>query len=469
VKAILNDHTRQAIDAYLQSHRDRYIEDLRELVRIPSVSALGEHRADMDRAAEWLAERLRQAGAPRVQVCRTAGNPIVLGGWPAPTPDAPTLIVYGHYDTQPADPLEEWTTPPFEPSIRDGKLYGRGATDDKGSMLAAVFAAEAVADVAGAPPIGLTFLLEGEEEITSPSLPAFLNERRAELEARVVLSADSAMWSNDEPSLILGCKGLLAMDVTVRTAASDLHSGLFGGIAPNAALVLTQLIATMIAPSGEFLVDGFTDAARPITDADRELLAQPALDVAELLESNGIAESFGEPGFDPLARNWHRPTLEVNGIHSGFGGQGVKTVTPATAFAKLTCRLAEGQDPEDVAQALERHLRSHVPSWVELDITRHPGAVRAFSIQRHDPAMQAAADALRAVYGRAPLVTYIGGTLPVATVIEDVLGLKTVMLAWEMPDENLHAPDEYFRLENLDLACRAYADVFYGIASGAAN
>jgi acetylornithine deacetylase/succinyl-diaminopimelate desuccinylase-like protein len=377
-------------------------------------------------------------------------------------------MVYGHYDTQPADPLDRWTTPAFEPAIRDGRLYGRGASDDKGNLLAPILATEALLAVSGRLPIGLTFMFEGEEEIRSPNLRAFLYERRKELAVDAVFSADSVMWSHEEPSLVLGCKGLLSFDIHVRSAAVDLHSGLFGGLVPNAVLALSQLLATMVAPTGEILVEGLADGVRAVSAAQMEQAAKVPFDLEGTLAAHGVSEAWGEPAFDPLVRNWYRPTIDLNGISGGFQDEGTKTVIPAEATAKLSCRLAAGQNPDRVANAIKRHLERHVPAQVDARIVFHSGAVAAFSIDAAHPFLAAAREALTRSYGRRPLEVHLGGTLPFATLVGDVLGLSTVMLGWCMPDENLHAPDEFFRLENLDRGARVYADLFSRLGSNAA-
>ena len=453
------------VDRYLRMHRERHVRELCDFVRIPSVSALSEHRGDMRRAAEWIGEKVHRAGVPAVELVDTPGNPIVLARAPRPSREAPMLMIYGHYDTQPPDPLDRWTAPPFDPVVRDGRLYGRGASDDKGNMLLPILASEALVAVMGRLPIGVTFLFEGEEEIKSPNLREFLLQHGNKLDADAVVSADSVMWSNEEPSLVVGCKGLMSFDITVQSAAVDLHSGLFGGLVPNAALALSQLLATMVASSGQILIDGFDEGALLVSAADDDRAQAAGFELQKTLETYGVIATWGEPDFDPLARNWYRPTLDVNGIYGGFQGEGMKTVIPCQATAKLSCRLAAGQDPDTIAQTIARHIDRHAPPYVDTHVTWHPGAVASFSIEPDDPTLRAARDALTSVYSRSPLEIHLGGTLPFATLVSEVLGLKTVMLGWCMPDENLHAPDEFFRLENLDRGTRVYANLFSRLAT----
>jgi acetylornithine deacetylase/succinyl-diaminopimelate desuccinylase-like protein len=452
------------IDSYLQTHRQRHVAELCDFIRIPSVSALPEHREDMDRAAEWVAERLRRAAVPEVRIQPTSGNPIVIGSWPKPSPQAPTILVYGHYDTQPPDPIDRWSTPPFEPAIRDGRVYGRGATDDKGNLLVPILACEALTTISGRPPLGVTFLFEGEEEIGSPHLRHFLQEHREELGADMIVSADSMMWAQETPSLILGCKGVIYFDLVVRSAASDLHSGVFGGIVPNACLALAHLLTTMVAPNGEITIDGFADGVASVSASQQQAATAVGFDLDATLAAHGVVAPWGEPGCDPLVRNWYRPTLDVNGVHGGFGGEGAKTIIPAEARAKLSCRLVPGQTPDGVLQAIERHIERHAPPEVLTRVERHAGEAATFAIERSHPVLDAAARVLASVYGQPPLEIHLGATLPFASLVDEVLDLKTVMLAWELPDENAHAPDEFFRLENLDRGARVYAELFSTLA-----
>jgi acetylornithine deacetylase/succinyl-diaminopimelate desuccinylase-like protein len=456
-----------ALDAYLRAARSRHLAELCELIAIPSVGALPEHGPDMARAAAWIAARLDAIGCPEAAVCPTAGHPAVIGRWPAP-PGAPTVLVYAHYDVQPADPLELWTTPPFAPEVRGGRLYGRGASDDKGNLLLPLRAIEALTSVEGGLPVGVTFLCEGEEEIGSPSLPALLSVQRERLRADVALSADGIMWSSELPSLLVGSKGLLALDVQVRCAAGDLHSGLHGGMAPNAAVALAHVLARLVAADGEILVEGFADDARPLSDAERAEVARAPFDARAYAAGIGASALVGEPGYTPLERNWHRPTLDVNGIWGGFQGEGAKTVIPAGAGAKITCRLACGQDPDRVAAAIERHVQASLPPGAEAEVVRQAGGSPAFEIDPGHPVLAAARGALRASYGFDPLLMRMGGTLPIAELLQRELGLDVVLLSWSMPDEGLHAPDEFVRLENLDRGARVYADLLHRLAAAGA-
>lgn len=458
-----------ALDAYFTAERSRHLAELRDFVRIPSVSALPAHRADMARAADWTAARLRAAGVPAVEVWPTAGHPVVWGAWPAAEPAAPTILIYGHYDTQPADPFDLWETPPFEPTERDGRLYARGASDDKGNLLLPILAAEAYARVAGQPPLGLVFLFEGEEEIGSRSLRAVLCAQRDRLRAAVAVSADSAMWGHDEPSLVLGSKGLAGVQIDVRGAAGDLHSGLHGGLAPNPLNALATILASMKTPEGRIAIDGFFDGVRPLTEREVAAIEAVPFDETAYLSSIGASAIVGDPEYGPLERNWARPTLDINGMWGGFQGEGSKTVIPREAHAKITCRLVPDQDPARVIAAIERHIRAHCPPGVTATLGPTAGGARAYAIDPAHPAFVAAREALRASYGRDPLLIRLGGTVPAAEFFRADLGIDTVFLAWEMPDENLHGPNEFLRLENFERGLRVYADLFARLAHGASG
>ncbi|CAA9578427.1 MAG: Acetylornithine deacetylase/Succinyl-diaminopimelate desuccinylase and related deacylases [uncultured Thermomicrobiales bacterium] len=454
----------QALDHFFAAERERHLAELADFLRIPSVSALPAHRDDMVRAAGWVAEQLRAAGVPQVETLPTAGHPVVWGAWPAAEPGAPTALIYGHYDTQPADPLDLWETAPFEPTVRDGRLYARGASDDKGNLLIPLKVVEAYRATAGRPPLGVVFLFEGEEEIGSPNLRPFLSEHRDRLRADVAISADSAMWSHEQPSVVLATKGLAGVQLDARGTSGDLHSGLHGGMAPNVLNALASLLASMRTPDGRITVEGFYDGVRPLTDEERREIAAAPFDEVAYKAALGADALVGEPGFSPLERNWARPTLDLNGMWGGFQGEGSKTVIPATAGAKITCRLVPDQDPARVIAAIEQHVRDHCPPGVTVKVTPAAGTARAYAIPRDHPALLATRDALRASYGREPLAIRVGGTLPITEFFKADLGLDTVCLAWEMPDENLHGPNEFLRLENFDRGLRVYANLFQRLA-----
>ena len=431
----------------------RYVRELTEFLSIPSISADPARKPELRQAAEWVAQQLSFAHG---RVVETDGHPVVLGEW-LEAPGAPTILVYGHYDVQPPGNEAEWETPPFSPAVRDGRIYARGATDDKGPMLVPLKVAEAFLDELGALPLNVRFLFEGEEEVGSPSLAGVLRDHRGELEADLVVSADGAMWRASEPSIAIAAKGLLALDVVVTGPRSDLHSGRHGGAVQNPLHALAQLLAGLHEPDGTVAVAGFYDDVRALSTADREALARVPLDEEAYRVEVGVPALHGEPGFTALERLWTRPTLEVNGVEGG----GSFTVIPRRAGAHVTCRLVPDQDPAAIFDAVRGHLDALCPPGVELAVEAAPGAVPAYAIPADHPAVRAATKALATVYPRdETLLVRIGGTLPAASLFEDVLGLKTLLFSFSTADEQLHAPNEFFRLSRLDEGLRAWAELW---------
>jgi acetylornithine deacetylase/succinyl-diaminopimelate desuccinylase-like protein len=421
---------------------------LAELVAIPSVSSDPARAADLRRAAEWVASRLAFA---RGRIVETSGHPVVLGELPA-APEAPTILVYGHYDVQPAGDEAEWETPPFAASVRDGRLYARGASDDKGPVVVALETARAFVE-RGSLPVNVRFLIEGEEEIGSPSLPAFLSAHRDELRADLVVSADGAMWRPDEPSIPVAAKGLLALDIVVTGPASDLHSGRHGGAVQNPNHALAAIVAGLHDADGRVAVPGFYDDVAPVE------VGEVPFDEEAYRRETGAPALHGEPGYSTLERLWTRPTLEVNELRGG----GAFTVIPRKARAHITCRLVPDQAPERILVAIKRHVAA--PVGVEVRVVAQPGAVPAYSIPVDHPAVRAAQEALRAVYpDREPLLVRIGGTLPAAVMFEQALGLKTLLFSFSTADENLHAPNEFFRLARLREGVAAWSELWRRLA-----
>lgn len=444
------------VEQYLANSEDAHLAAFVDWLRIPSISALPDYAAEVGRGADWVATALRQAGVPDVSVLPTKGWPVVVGHWHV-ADDRPTVLIYGHYDVQPADPLDLWTSPPFEPAFRDGKVYARGAADMKGNYLAAIQAIAAFKATAGQPPLNVTFICEGEEEIGSPSLPAFLQSERERLACDFVLSADGGMAGPDTPSLTVALRGLASCQIDLRTGATDLHSGQFGGIVPNAARELAKLLASLHDDQGRVAVAGFYDDVRDLTADDRAEIVAVPIDEDLLLAQSGAYALAGEAGYAILERRWGRPTLDINGSWSGFQGDGSKTVTPCQAHVKITCRLVPDQDPAQILDCIERHVASHLPPGVGATVHRFPGSARPFSVRRDHPALQAAKQTLRDVYGREPLIVRSGGTVPATSLFQEELGADTVTLAFMLPDSRAHAPDEWFRLSDFRLAPRVYA------------
>ena len=442
--------------AHLRANHDRIFGKLVEFASIPSVSTDPAHAADIDRAARWVAAEVAAAGPFTVRTLPTAGNPVVYGEWLG-APGKPTVLVYGHYDVQPPDPLEKWHSPPWTPTVRDGRLYARGVSDDKGPMLIPITVAEAFFAVAGALPVNVKFMFEGEEEIGSRHLDAFIREHKELLAADVVVSADGAMWRIDEPSLTVASRGLCGLELTLTAASKDLHSGRHGGGVANPLHAMAQLVASLHRPDGRIAVDGFYDTVRELSAEERAAIAALPFDEAAYLAQIGAPAAFGEPGYTTLERQWTRPTLEVNGMWGGYQGPGQKTVIPSEAHAKITCRLVPDQDPREVVALITRHLEAHVPPGTRLSVSPGDHGTRAGHIAPDHFALAAADAALHAVYGVRPLVVRMGGTVPISELFQRHMGLDTVFFSFSTADEDFHAPNEFFRVHRLHEGLEAWA------------
>jgi acetylornithine deacetylase/succinyl-diaminopimelate desuccinylase-like protein len=437
-----------AVLADLEANHDRILGELIDFASIPSVSTDPAHAGDVQAAARWVAEAVTAAGPFSVRTIPTAGNPVVYAEWLG-APGRPTVLVYGHYDVQPADPLEKWNSPPFEPTLRDERLYARGVSDDKGPMLIPIKVAEAFFRATGGLPINVKCLFEGEEEIGSPSLDAFIAEHKALLAADVVLSADGAMWRIDEPSLTVGSRGLAGLEITLTAATKDLHSGRHGGAIANPLHAMARLIASLHDAHGRVAVAGFYDAVEELTPAERADIAALPFDENAYLSQVGAPATFGEPGYTTLERQWTRPTLEVNGMWGGYEGPGQKTVIPTEAHAKITCRLVPDQDPDEIVRLVTSHLESHVPPGTRLSVRPGDHGARAYRIAADHFALRAADAALTAVYGVRPLVVSMGGTVPISELFKRHMNLETVFFSFSTADEDYHAPNEFFRVRRL--------------------
>jgi acetylornithine deacetylase/succinyl-diaminopimelate desuccinylase-like protein len=444
------------LQRYLDEREASDLERLFELLRIPSVSALPERATAMTEAAEWLADRLRAVGVPVVEVMPTAGYPVVYGEWLV-DPAKPTTILYGHYDVQPPEPLDLWLSPAFEPTIRDERVFARGVSDDKGNLLAAIDGVAAVVAVTGRPPINLKFFIEGEEEIGSPNVLGFIEEHRDLLAADFVICADGAQRGPDTPVVSVSAKGLAGMQIDVRTAGTDLHSGAYGAMVRNAAQVAATLVASLHDADGGVAVDGFYDDVAELTDEVRAEIAAVPFDDAAILRHIGAPHFSGEPGYTPAERASGRPTIDVNGIWGGFQGAGSKTVTPAEAHFKLTCRLVPDQEPNQILDLIEAHLRRACPEGVTLSRVATAGGALPFVIQRDHPALLGAKEVLADLYGRDPYIERGGGTLPIAEVFQRLIGADFVFFSFGMPDSNDHAPNENLPLDAWRRARLAHA------------
>jgi acetylornithine deacetylase/succinyl-diaminopimelate desuccinylase-like protein len=440
---------------YLAEHHARFLDELLEFLRIPSISALPEHAADVWQAGEWVAARLRAAGAEHVELLPTGGHPVVYGDW-LHAPGRPTILIYGHFDTQPVDPLDLWTHPPFEPVIQNGRIYARGASDDKGCMLSPILAVEALLKTEGTLPVNVKFIFEGQEEIGSPQLPDFLAGQRDRFACDLVISADGLQWSEDQPCLLVALKGLAAVQIDVRGPNSDLHSGLHGGGIQNPIHALVRILDSMRNPEGKIMVAGFYDDVVPLSEAEQAQIAAIPADEEEYKASLDIDAVFGEPGYTTRERLWARPTLEVNGIWGGFQGAGAKTVIPSQAHAKITCRLVANQDPHQIARLIAAHVTNHTPPGVRVAVQFLPGNSDPYLMPANHPGNQAAHAILKELYGREPYYIRLGGSIAVCPLFLKELGVYTVNFAFSLEDERLHAPDEFFRLSSFERGQKGY-------------
>ncbi|MGH9179386.1 MAG: dipeptidase [Acidimicrobiales bacterium] len=429
-----------ALAAYLDAERDRILATLFEWLRIPSISAQADYAGDVRRSADFTAGLLRDAGLDHVEVMETAGNPSVYGDWLHAGPDRPTVLVYGHHDVQPVDPLHEWASPPFEPVVVDGECRARGAVDDKGQVLFQVEAARGLLRTAGHLPVNLKFLVEGEEEIGSPHFEALLQGHRPRLACDAVVVSDTTMWAPDVPSVCMGMRGLVAFDVTLRTSAIDLHSGSFGGSVPNPAHLVAELVAALHDDKGRVTVPGFYDDVRPLTEAEEASLARLPFDPEDWKAKAKVRTLAGEEGRSTLERIWTRPTCDVVGITAGYSGEGIKTIVPAWAKAKVTFRLVADQDPERIGAAFTAWLATQVPEGVDLDV-QPLGAVAPALTPAEHPAVAALCRAVERVWGTPPLFTREGGSGP-EEALGRVLGAPVLFLGIGLPDDRFHAPNE---------------------------
>jgi acetylornithine deacetylase/succinyl-diaminopimelate desuccinylase-like protein len=431
---------------YINVNRDRYLDELKALLAIPSVSALPQHAADVKRCADWCADELRRIGMQNVRLIDTPGNPVVYGDWLGAA-GAPTILFYGHYDVQPVDPLNLWESPPFEATIRDGEIYARGSADDKGQIFMHMKAIEAYLKQNGSLPANIKIILEGEEEVGSEHLDDFIRGHKNELKADVVVISDSAMFARGVPSICYGLRGLVYFQLDMRGSSTDLHSGSFGGAVANPAMVLAQVLAKMKDRSGRITIPGFYDDVMPLSEEERQAWASLPFNEKKYKKDFGMPKVYGETGYTTLERTWARPTFEINGLLSGFTGEGAKTVLPAVSMAKVSMRLVPNQDPDKIADLFQKHVEDITPKTVELKVTRMHGG-KPWMTAYQNPFVQAAARAIEKGFGRTPVFTREGGSIPVVSTFQEELGLPSVLFGVGLPDENAHAPNEKLDVGN---------------------
>lgn len=451
-------------EGYLNGHRDQHLNELLDLLRIPSISSLSDHRPHVREAAEWVEARMQAAGIESVRVMPTGGHPVVYGDW-LHAPGKPTVLIYGHFDVQPADPLDLWDIPPFEPTLKEGRIYARGATDDKGNMFIPIIVTESILKSEKALPLNLKFLFEGQEEIGSPQLPEFMAANKALFASDLVLSADGTQRSEDQPAIILGTRGLTSVYLDVQGPDHDLHSGTYGGTIANPIHALIQILDSLHDQKGRVTIEGFYDDVRALTDQEREELARVPFDKAEYLSGIGAISLFGEPGFTTYERAWARPTVEINGIHGGFQGQGMKTVLPSTAHAKISCRLVPDQDPIKIADLLLAHVKKVASPHVQVTTRKTKSGGIPYLLPANHQGVRIAASVLRDLYGQEPYKIRMGGTIPANALFLEHLKSYTIVFAFGLPDERQHSPNEFFRLSSYERGQKAYGMLFHALGT----
>jgi acetylornithine deacetylase/succinyl-diaminopimelate desuccinylase-like protein len=436
-----------AVEDFVNTNRVRFLEELKSLLRIPSISTLPENRPDIDRAAEFSAQAMRAAGLENVEVIATGKHPLVYSDW-LHAEGKPTVLCYGHYDVQPVDPIEEWNTPPFEPTLKKGNLYARGSADDKGQFYAHIKAVEALRAVHGTLPVNVKFLLEGEEEVGGESITKYVPENKEKLRADVALVSDTSMYAEGMPSLCIGLRGLVYMEVEAIGAAKDLHSGNYGGAAPNAVFALVELLSKAKNRRGVIQIPGIYDDVEPPAPAEKQSWESLPFKEKDFRRKEVGAKALtGEPGYSVLERIWARPTFEVHGIAGGFTSAGAKTVIPAKATAKVSIRLVAKMDPEKVIAAFKEFVRKKTPKGVRTTV-RVLSAAPAVLVNPDHPAIRTAADAFATAFGKPTVFIRSGGSIPIVGEFAQHLGIPSVLMGFGLPDDGLHGPNEKFLLEN---------------------
>ncbi|MBT8398250.1 MAG: dipeptidase [Gemmatimonadetes bacterium] len=451
------------VNDYINGEMARFKDELFEFLRIPSVSARSEHAGDIKEAASWVADRMRDAGLS-ASVIETPGHPVVLGEWKEAGPDAPTLLIYGHYDVQPPEPLDLWVSPAFEPTVRDGNLFARGASDDKGQLFLHIKALEAQLKGSGNLPVNVVVVAEGEEEVGSPNLVPFVESHRDRLACDAVVISDSSMFAQGIPSLLFSLRGLAYFEIHVQGPAGDLHSGSYGGAVVNPGNVLAQLLDSLKNSDGSIAIPGFYDDVMDWDEKTREAIRGLPFDQAEFEGEVRAPGLNGEAGFSLLERLWIRPTCDVNGILCGYTGEGAKTVLPAKAMAKVSFRLVPNQDPERVGELLKAHLDRIVPPEVEVTVEELHGG-RPWKAELEGPFFEAARNALAKAFGTDPVLTGEGGSIPIVVDFQEILEAPVLLMGFAPPGANMHAPNEWIPLENFENGIRAVAQ-FYAELGG---
>lgn len=447
----------QAVDEFLEENAQRNVEQLKDFLRIASVSADSAFADEMDKAAGFVRDQMVDAGM-EVEVVETEGFPIVYGSRIA-SADAPTVLIYGHYDVQPPDPLDDWETPAFDPQERDGCLYARGATDNKGQLFTHIKSVEAWSKSAGGVPVNVKMIIEGEEEVGSENLDRFLRDWSDQLAADVAVISDTSQYGPGMPAITYGLRGVLACEVTLHGPKQDLHSGVFGGSVANPVNALAKLLGSLIDDDGVVQIPGFYDDVIPLTEEERQQFANLPFDEASYLAALGVSAPFGEAGYTTIERRWARPTCDINGIYGGYRGEGPKTIVPSSATAKITCRLVPNQNAQRLTQALRRYLHENCPPGLEVEFTDQHGC-EAIVVDTNSPYVAAAKKAIDDAFGVSPVLIREGGSIPVVASFKQILGIDTLLLGWGQNSDNLHSPNEHFSLQDFQRGTRASAHLW---------
>jgi acetylornithine deacetylase/succinyl-diaminopimelate desuccinylase-like protein len=438
----------EQVIGYLREHRKRLLERLNEFLRIPSVSTDPTYKESVDKAADFIVEYLEELSFENITKQETKGHPLIFAEYNGAGSNAPTVLFYGHYDVQPADPLEEWESEPFEPEVREGRLYARGASDDKGQVFMHLAVFEAFLKTDGVIPVNIKVCLEGEEEIGSENLYAILNDEKDKFQADFAVISDSGMVAKNQPTILYGLKGFTGIEIKVTGPDHDLHSGMYGGAVRNPVMALSHILASMKDSDEVITVDGFYDGVEPMTEEERELIRKAPGE--DFMEATGVPETVSEKGYTPEEHTMGRPTLEINGMYGGYQGEGTKTIIPSAATAKITCRLVPGQDPEHIQQLLEDHVYKHAPSGVKVEVKKERLSAKAYKVEPDHPLIQKAAESYSKAFDKETVFVRMGGSIPVVEWIDAIYGIPIVLLGFGTPEDRLHSPNESFPLDSFD-------------------
>ncbi|MFA1819208.1 dipeptidase [Virgibacillus oceani] len=434
--------------AYLNENRNRLLEKLNDFLAIPSVSTDSEYKKDVDEAADFIVTYLNDIGFENIDKQATGGHPLVYAEYNGAGADAPTVLFYGHYDVQPVDPIELWESDPFKPEVRDGRLYARGASDDKGQVFMHLAVFESFMKTEGSLPLNVKVCIEGEEEIGSENLYDVLQEKKDQFQADFAVISDSGMVAKNQPTILYGLKGFTGIEITVGGPDHDLHSGMYGGAVRNPIMALNHILASMKNSDEVITVEGFYDSVEPLSAEERNLIDQ--VQGEDYKEATGVNETVSEKDYTAKEHTMARPTFEINGIYGGYQGEGTKTIIPSSATAKITCRLVPGQDPENVQQMLEEHIKKVKPSGVSVDVKKEKLSSKAYKVEPNHPLIEKAAKSYTKAFGKETVYVRMGGSIPVVEWIDDIYDIPIVLLGFGTPDDRLHSPNESFPLDSFD-------------------